>query len=365
MRVVLAGGGLAAQRCAEALRAHGHDGPITMLAAEPHAPYDRPPLSKAVLAGERPTLALRPPDWHAEHGVDLRLGTPATGLDPDRRRVRVAGGEELPYDRLLIATGARPVELPGLTAPTNTQSFRTLEDALALNEALRPGLRLAVLGAGLIGQELASAAVARGARVTLIDARLAPFDALLGPGAGPLLAGLHGRAGVDLRLGHRLAAVRSAGSAAVALVLDDGTAVACDRVVVAVGVRPDVAWAGLAAGAPLPPHVLLAGDAAGTGHWEAAARQGAAAGRAMLELPARGQGPPLVWSDQHGIRLQRLGDPRGADGHSLDGDPAAGDCMLTFHRGGRPVAITLVGRPGGLPAARRRLRDTLTDQEAA
>ncbi len=365
MRIVLAGAGLAAQRCAETLRALGHDGPVTMIGAERRPPYDRPPLSKAVLAGERPNLALRPAGWHARHGIDLRLGTAAAGLDGTRRRVHLAGGETLPYDRLLVATGARPVTLPGLEGLQNVQAFRTLEDALALAVALRPGLRLAVLGAGLIGQELASAAIARGARVTLVDAAPAPFDALLGPGAGRLLAGIHRRAGVDLRVGRRFAAVRRKGEAATALVLDDGAAVACDRVVVAVGVRPELAWTGLTPGATPPPGLLLAGDVAGTGHWEAAARQGAAAARTLLGLPARAEGPPLVWSDQHGIRLQRLGDPRGADHRTLDGDPAAGDFAITFHRAGRPVAVTLAGRPGALPAARRRLRCAVPDQEAA
>jgi NADPH-dependent 2,4-dienoyl-CoA reductase/sulfur reductase-like enzyme len=365
MRVVLAGGGLAAQRCAEALRASGHDGPITMLAAEPHPPYDRPPLSKALLTGGAPDVALRPAGWYAAHGVDLRVGAAAAGLDAHRGRVRLAGGGEVIYDRLLIATGARPIVLPGLGGPANVQCFRTLEDAVALAAVLRPGLRLAVLGAGLIGQELASAACARGAHPTLVDGSRAPFDALLGPGAGALLARVHERAGVDLRLGRRLAAVRRAGETVAALVLDDDAVVECDHVVVAVGVRPETSWTGRAPGAALPPGILRAGDAAGGGHWEAAARQGAATARAMLGLPARGEPAPLVWSDQHGLRLQRLGDPRGADNRTVDGDPDAGDLAVTFHRAGRPVAITLVGRPGALPAARRRLRDAFPDQEAA
>jgi 3-phenylpropionate/trans-cinnamate dioxygenase ferredoxin reductase component len=134
MRIVLAGAGLAAQRCAEALRANGHDGPIVMVGAEPHAPYDRPPLSKALLAGERPDLALRPAAWHAEHNVELRTGTTAVGLEDGR--LRLDSGEALAYDRLLVATGAQPVELPGLAGRANVHVLRTLDDALRLDEAL-------------------------------------------------------------------------------------------------------------------------------------------------------------------------------------------------------------------------------------
>ncbi len=359
-RIVIAGGGLAAQRCAETLRALGHDGPLTMLAAEDRAPYDRPPLSKAVLAGERPQLALRPDGWHAEHGVELLTGTPATGLDPDRRRVRTPAGE-LAYDRLLIATGARPVTLPGLA---DAQTLRSLDDAVALAPRLRPGAHVAVLGAGLIGQEIASAAVARGARATLIDAAERPFDALMGPRHGDWLRRRHERAGVRLRLGRRLVATRGA-----TLVLDDDGTVAADHVVVAVGVRPDTEWTALwPCGVPAAAShdgIYAAGDcvAGAAGHWEAAARQGAAAARAMLGLPARAEGPALVWSDQHGARIQKLGDPREAD--RAHADSGEDDFTLTFERAGRPVAFVLVNRPGAVAAARRRLLHAITTKEAA
>jgi 3-phenylpropionate/trans-cinnamate dioxygenase ferredoxin reductase subunit len=373
MRVVLVGAGLAAQRCCETLRTLGHDGPITMVGAEPHPPYDRPPLSKALLAGKRPPLALRPAGWHAEHGVRLWLGAAATALDVRARRVTLATGETLPYDRLLIATGARPA------APGGLPTLRTLEDAVALDGALRPGRRLAVLGAGLIGQEIASAAVARGVHVTLIDAAPAPFDALLGPGLGHHLARLHERAGVRLLLGTGVfnfghgptpphpASPNLKGTVPCKLAVEGGEVVECELALAAVGVRPDTAWTGLwPRGVPADPGVdgvYAAGDATGAGHWEAAARQGAAAARAMLGRPPRAEAPPLVWSDQHGIRFQRLGDPSGADRHVLDGDPAAGDFEATFFRAGRPVAVVLAGRPGAVPAARRRLSPPI--QEAA
>lgn len=337
-RVVIAGGGLAGQRAAEALRALGHAGPITMLAAEPHAPYDRPPLSKAVLAGEDADLSLRPATWHRENGVELLTGTPATGLEPGR--VRTPDGE-VPYDALVIATGASPITLPGLP---HAQSLRTLDDARRLRARLTPGARIAVIGAGLIGQEIASAAAAQEARATLIDVSQRPFDALLGPGQGDWLCARHESAGVTLRLGRRLVSADDD-----ALILDDGTRVIADCVVVAIGVRPELTWAG-----PLAPGIHLAGDCTGSAHWEAAARHGAAVARAILGLPPKPEAPPLVWSDQHGTRIQRLGDPRGADHVQRDGTDT--EFSLTFTRRGRTLATTLVNRPHDVAKARRALQ---------
>jgi 3-phenylpropionate/trans-cinnamate dioxygenase ferredoxin reductase subunit len=350
-RVVIAGGGLAGQRAAEALRALGHDGPITMLAAERHLPYDRPPLSKAVLAGDDADLSLRPATWHRENGVELLTGTPATGLEPGR--VRTPDGE-VPYDDLVIATGARPITLPGLP---HAQALRTLDDARRLREHLRPGARIAVIGAGLIGQEIASAAAAKQAHATLIDVAVRPFDALLGPGQGDWLRARHERAGVTLRLGRRLIATDDD-----ALLLDDGTTVTADHVVVAIGVRPEIAWA-CRQGIPRPPGgpgagdtngVHLAGDCTGSAHWEAAVRQANAVARTILGLPAKPEAPPLVWSDQHGSRIQRLGDPRHADRVHKDGGDS--EFTLTFTRRGRIVAATLVNRPHDVAKARRALQ---------
>ncbi len=187
--------------------------------------------------------------------------------------------------------------------------------------------------------------------MTLIDAAPHPFDALMGPGLGARLRELHERAGVRLALGRRLVA-----AVAGRLELDDGTRVPYDHVLVAVGVRPDTAWTGLSA--PVP-GVCFAGDASGSAHWEAAARQGAAAARSMLGLPLRPEAPPLVWSDQHGVRIQRLGDPRGA---RLEA--ATDDAVFTYVRAGRPAAVVLIDRPGAVGAARRLLAN-VPDQEAA
>jgi len=374
MKIVIAVAGLAAQRCAEALRANGHDGPITMIGAEPHAPYDRPPLSKALLAGERPELALRPAPWHAENGVELRTNTEAVRLDD---KLHLASGEALGYDRLLIATGAKPVELPGLAGRPNVHVLRTIDDSLRLDAALATADHIAIVGAGLIGQEVASSAAARGIKATLIDAVPAPFDTLMGPGGGHHLQALHERAGVDLRFGRRLVAVHEHDSrdltppAVAALQLDDGSRIEPDHVLVAVGVRPATAWTPWPAGIPVDPagrapaeRVYAAGDAAApydpiadrhfpSAHWEAAVRQGQNVARAMLGLPERDEVPPFVWSDQHGVRIQRVGDPRGAD--PVDD--------LTYARNGRIAAVVLMNNPKGLKQARLSIDTRI--QEAA
>ncbi len=337
MRIVIVGAGLAAQRCAEALRANGHDGPVTMYGAEPHAPYDRPPLSKAILAGDRPELSLRPSTWHADHDVDLRTDTRVTSLD------------DLDFDRLLIATGANPVMIPALAGRENVHVLRTLDDALRLEQALTASEHIAIVGGGLIGQEVASSAVARGLKATLIDAVPNPFDALMGPGNGHHLRALHEQAGVDLKLGRRLIGVRDDGT----LHLDDDTLVRADHILVAVGVRPATEWTPWPKGIPVDasgrtpiPNVFAAGDATGVAHWEAASRQGTAAARAMLGLAPRPEQPPLVWSDQHGVRIQVIGNPRGATN-------LKGPGPFMYERDGRIVAVVLMNDPGGLREARR------------
>ena len=173
--IVLAGGGLAAQRCAETLRRVGYSGAIRMVCAEPHAPYDRPPLSKQLLAGTRdePSLALRPAGWYAAHDVELLLGVGAAGLRTAERTLVLADGAELRYDRLLIATGARARRLRAFTGRDNVSVLRTVDDSRSLRDALAGAERLAVIGAGFIGQEVAATARLRGCAVTMVEAAVA------------------------------------------------------------------------------------------------------------------------------------------------------------------------------------------------
>lgn len=378
MRVVIAGGGLAAQRCCATLRRLGHDGPITLAGEEPVLPYDRPPLSKEWLAGgpgAAPPL-LRPARWYAEHGIDVRLQARATGLDVAARRLRLAGGEELPYDRLLIATGARARTLPGSVRFANAGVLRSLADAAALRARLRPGARLVIVGAGFIGLEAAATARALGAEVTLLDAASAPLEAAVGPRVGAWFAAMHREEGVRLRLGSGVDGFESAGGCVRAVRLADGTRLECDALLVGIGVAPATDWL---AGTPLQgrgvavddgarsavPGVYAAGDAARGEHWEAATRQGAGAAHAMLGLPPPPPAPASFWSDQYATRIQLVGDPRGADGLLLDGNPADRDFTALYVRDGTVVAGLLAGRPRALPALRAQLGHPHTERNPA
>ncbi len=382
--IVIVGGGLAAQRCAETLRREGHAGTIRMVCAEPHLPYDRPPLSKQLLTGGRAadSLGFRPPEWYAEQRIDLLLGVAATGLRTQDHRLLLAGDAELPYDRLLIATGSRPRMLPTLAGARNVSVLRTLDDSLALRQALTERGELVVIGAGFIGQEVAATARRLGATVTMIEAAEAPLVGILGPRLGAWFARLHREEGVELLTGCTVERAEANGTVS-ALHLSNGRRVPAGHVLVGVGVAAEAQWladTGLANRDGIPvdswgrtsaPDVFAAGDVAATfdpvagrhrggAHWEAAARQGARAARAML---GGDPGPPVTssfWSDQYGIRIQYLGNAQGADAVDVDGDPDARDFTATFSRAGRPVAALLVNRPRQLPAARALIEKGMT-----
>jgi 3-phenylpropionate/trans-cinnamate dioxygenase ferredoxin reductase subunit len=373
--IVIVGGGLAAQRCAETLRRGGYDGALRIVCGEPHAPYDRPPLSKAVLAdaAAEGDLGFRPAAWYEDQGIELVLGTPATGLNCDVREVTLASGDTLRYEQLLIATGSRPRRLAALERFDNVHTLRTLDDARALRHALVAGGSLAIVGAGFIGQEVAAAAARAGVRATIVEAAAAPLQAVLGPSVGAWFAELHRSEGVEVHLGTEIAAVHGAQGVR-ALTLTDGRRIACDHVVVGVGVDPDLAWlagsgldpAGVrvdAEGRSAAPDVFAAGDAAATydpllrqhrpgAHWEAAGRQGAGVARAVLGRDAQRPATSSFWSDLYDTRVHYLGHAQLSDRTTIDGDPTTRDFSVTFTRAGAPVAVLLVGRPHHLPDAR-------------
>jgi len=378
MNIVLVGAGLAAQRCSQALRRRGHDGRITIVGDEGRLPYDRPPLSKERLAGalDDAALALRPRGWYDEHDVELLLDDRAVALDPVARSVRTAGGAAIGYDRVLVATGARPLRLPGTERFANVHALRSAADAGALAACLRPGARLAIAGAGFIGQEVAATARARGVEVTLIEAAPTPLHAQLGARLGGWFAQLHRDAGVRVLLATRIERFHGEARTLHALELDDGTRLECDALLAGVGVRPDTAWlepAGLPAGgipagpdgATALPGVFAAGDAALGHHWEAAVAHAVAAAHGMLGLDPPAHPRPSFWSDQYGIRIQFAGDARGADAVELDGDPDARDFTALFLREGVVRAGLLVGRPRSLPALRDQLDQPLPDRRTA
>jgi NADPH-dependent 2,4-dienoyl-CoA reductase/sulfur reductase-like enzyme len=386
--IVIAGGGLAAQRCAETLRAKGCDLPIRVVCAEHHPPYDRPPLSKELLAGAMPeaAISLRPSAWYADRAVDLLLGVRAERLDLNGRRLVLGDGRELRYDALLIATGARSRTLPLLAGFENVVVLRTIDDALHLRASLVPGARFVVVGGGFVGLEVAATARSLGVDVTIVETAAAPLAAALGTELGTWFARLHRAEGVDVIVSSGIASVD--GTRRVESVeLADGRSIGCDHVLVGVGVDPATAWltsTGLdtrgvqvdAEGRTSARDVYAAGDAArqfdpllgrhvATDHWEAAARQGASAARAMLGIEPAPFALPSFWSDQYGTRVQMVGRPAGADAVELHGDPESRDFAARFSRWGVPVAELLVGRPRALPEARRRVQagiESLNDQ---
>ena len=330
--VVIAGGGLAAQKCAETLRSRGYEGAIRMVCAEPVRPYDRPPLSKEALTSDVDP-SLRPADWYADNDVELLLGTTANGVVG--RYLETSAGP-LRFDRLLIATGAAPRQLPFGSV------LRSVADARALRSRLRPGSRLAVVGAGFIGMEVAASARSLGVDVVLIDVAPAPLAGLLGPDVSRWLVGLHRDEGIELVLGEGVAAARRG-----SLELVSGRRVPCDHVLVGVGVVPGPSWQ---SGRP---DGFLAGDVTGSQHWDAAVRQAQAAARAMLGLEAPAPALPSFWSDQYGLRIQYVGDASCADSVSWDGAPGARDFTAVYSHEGRPVAALVVDRPRELPKLRR------------
>ena len=362
-RVVIAGAGLAGLRTLEELRARGYAGPVTMVGAEARPPYDRPPLSKGVLAGQADDTTLR--DDLAALGADLRLGEPATSLADGVLRT---GRGEYAYDRLVLATGAAPVPLPG---PGPQRLLRTLDDALSLRAVLRPGLRLAIVGAGWIGAEVATVAAARGCLVTVVEAGPAPLAAALGPEAGARTSGWYEAAGVSLRLGEPVSSVQPGG-----LALASGDWLAADEIVTAVGVRPQVGWldgSGIALDNGVVtdeqlrasvPGVFAAGDCAAFWspryrrrlrfeHWDIALRAPEVLAANLLGGSEVYDPVPYFWSEQFGRMVQYAGQHEDADQLIWRGDPAGDRFAACWLAGGRLVALLTVGLPRDLQQGRR------------
>jgi len=379
-RVVVAGAGLAGLRTAEELRARGYRGEVTLVGAESRPPYDRPPLSKRVMAGELADTTLR--DDLDTLGIRLRLTETATGFEPDAGE---AGGVlrtdrgEYRYDRLVLATGATPIALPG----RGPQRFlRTLDDALALRELLKPGLRLAIVGAGWIGAELATAAAARGGRVTVLEAAAAPLIQAVGEQVGALTAAWYHAAGVDLRLGQPAGSVEPGGVA-----LADGGWLDADVVVTAVGVRPETGWLagtgvaldnGVAADEQLRtsvPGVFAVGDCMAFWslrygrrlrfeHWDVALRAPATLAANLLGGTEAFDPVPYFWSEQFGKMVQYVGFHGAADRVLLRGDPAGDKWAACWLAGDRLAALLTVDSPRDLAQGRRLIESAAAVDEA-
>ena len=333
--LVVVGASLAGLRAIEAARKDGFEGALTLVGAEPHLPYDRPPLSKAFLEAEADPEVPQFRDEQTlkgELGVDLRLGAPATGLDTEARVLHV-GTEQIAYDALVIATGARARTLPGADALRGVLSLRSLDDAHAIRHAITEARNVVVIGAGFIGSEVASSAHKRGRKVTILEQQPVPLVRAVGEALGKECAELHAAHGVDLRCGVGVSSIEGDGVVE-AVCLDDGSTLDADLVVVGIGAVPATEWLassglrlddGVACDQTLwtgAPGVYAAGDVARwhnpafdremrLEHWTSAAEQGALAARNALD-PANSTAystVPYFWSDWYGNRLQFVGIP--------------------------------------------------------
>jgi 3-phenylpropionate/trans-cinnamate dioxygenase ferredoxin reductase component len=367
-RVVVVGAGLSGLRTAEELRARGFAGQITLIGAEARPPYDRPPLSKKVLT--EPDLDPSLKADFAALDVGFRPGETATGLDGEL----VTDHGRYPFDHLVLATGSVPVVLPG----EGRQRFlRTYDDALALRDLIRPGgssrkpLRLAIVGAGWIGAELATAAAAYGGQVTVVEAGPAPLAGAIGAPVGAQTARWYAAAGVDLRVATAVEAVQPGG-----LALAGGEWLEADEIVTAVGVRPATGWLagsgvrlenGVAVDAGLRasrPGVYAVGDCAAfesrrfgrrlrIEHWDVALHMPEVAAASVLGGDEAYDPVPYFWSEQFGRMLQYVGHHGGADSLVWRGDPAEPTWAAAWLADGRLVAMLSVGRPRDMLQGRR------------
>jgi NADPH-dependent 2,4-dienoyl-CoA reductase/sulfur reductase-like enzyme len=356
-RIAIVGASLAGVRAAQELRAQGYDGGVVLIGEEPHLPYDRPPLSKAFLAGTagRASLELLDAGDLASLALDFRLGVRATALEPGHRRIRLSDGGSVHADGVVIATGGRARTLPGFES---AHSLRTVDDAVTLRTALVPGVRVAIVGAGFIGAEVASTCRSLGLDVTVLEALPAPLAPVLGPELAAVCARLHAGHGTDLRCGARVEGLSASG-----VHLAGGSPVPADVVVVGVGTTPATDWltgSGLTVGDGVHtdaglvtdlPQVVAIGDVArhhagGAGrrheHWTNAAEQAPVAVANLLAgHTARTYAPSgYVWSDQYGSTLQLAGHPRPDDSLTfVDGGPGDASFVATYQRDGETVAV--------------------------
>jgi 3-phenylpropionate/trans-cinnamate dioxygenase ferredoxin reductase subunit len=328
------GGGLAGAKAAEALRDKDFDGHIVLFAAEDHLPYERPPLSKEFLLGKKQfnEFTANPSQWYRDHNVDLRLGTEVSAIDPGAHTLSLPDDSTVGYDKLLLATGSSPRRppIPGADAE-GVHYLRTIDDAEVLNSLLKDGLSLAIIGGGWIGLEVAAGARERGASVTVVEMAEVPLAAALGRELGEVFADLHREHGVDLRLGASVGEITTSGGKATGLKLKDGSTVAADAVLVAVGAGANIGLAeraGLATadGGVLvdsslrtnDPDIYAVGDIAAaehplfgtrirTEHWANALKQPAVAADGMLGKPAKYDELPYFFTDQYDLGMEYVG----------------------------------------------------------
>jgi len=371
--VAIVGTSLAGLRAAETFRREGFDGRIVAIGAEPHLPYDRPPLSKELLRGDwEPDQVVLRKQGVDDLDLDWRLGARAVALHVDEHLVELHDGERVPFDGLVIATGATPRRLPNQPNLAGLFTLRTLDDALALRELLDSHPKVVVIGAGFIGAEIAATCRMRGLDVTVLEALPQPMVRGLGPELGAVIAAIHRDHGVDLRTGVQVEAIDGDGEGQVRGVrLGDGSIVEADVVVVGVGVVPETAWlegSGLTLDNGVvcdetclaAPGIVAAGDVArwpnplfdGASmrleHWTNATEQGVHAARRLLGHDEPFAPVPFVWSDQYDRKIQTVGivsADADVEVHIAHGTLADRQFVALFGRNGRLFGALGFNRP--------------------
>ena len=377
--LAIVGSSLAGLSTARAARAEGFDGRLVLVGDESHRPYDRPPLSKDFLGGKIGAEALALEDADEDLAAEWILGQRAAALDPQGRAVVLEDGRRVEADAVVLATGSTARALPQLAGYENVHTLRTLDDADRLRAELVPGARLLVVGAGLIGAEVASTARAAGADGVILAGAGVPLGRSVGTQMGGVLAGLHAAHGVELVRGARIAGVRADDARVRSVELADGRIIAADAVLVAVGGEAATGWlasSGIEVGdgvvcdghgrTSLPGVVARGAGAAGDhphqgrrpphGHRNAPRSPPPRAVRALLGTPDEGPAPalPYFWSDQYGIRIQFSGHAELADRVEIEaGDAADHSFLAAYYRGDDPVAL-LSSAQARLFAKRRR-----------
>ena len=364
-RIVIVGGGAAGFAAAEMLRRQDYGGNIVMLSQEAAAPVDRPNLSKDYLAGSAPEdwLPLRPEGFYADAGIDLRLGTEVASIDARARDVVLSGGETVPYDRLLLATGAEPVRLPipGVEQP-HVHVLRSLADCRAIIASANGARRAIVIGASFIGLEAAASLRARDIEVHVVGLEQRPMERVLGPEMGDFVRALHEEHGVIFYLGDTVTSID--GKCAT---LKSGGVLDADVVVIGVGVRPRLALAekaglaidrGVKVDAYLEtsiPGIYAAGDIARwpdphsgetirVEHWVVAERHGQTAARNMLGQREVFEAVPFFWSQHYDVPINYVGHAEKWDEIAVEGNIAAKDCLLRYKSQGRVLAVASIYR---------------------
>lgn len=377
--VVIIGGGLAAVRTAEQLRRNDFADPITIVGAEAHPPYDRPPLSKEMLRREAVSaadVALKPTGFYEQNRITLRLGSAARTVDTQAHTVTLADGEVLRYDQLVIATGLVPNRIPAFGDLDGIHVLRSFDDCLALRGRAAGARRAVVIGAGFIGCEVSASLRGCGVEVVLVEPQATPLAAVLGEDVGALITRLHRDEGVDVRTGVQVDSVGGTGGVE-SVTLSDGSVVAADLVVVGIGSRPACDWlAGSdvtvgngivcdAVGRTSAPDVWAIGDVASwrgpsgaqarVEHWSNVAEQARSLVAAMLNLDAVGSaGVPYFWSDQYDLKIQCLGQPQTGDTVHLAEDDGR-RFLAYYERDGVLAGVVGAGIPEKVRTARGKI----------